>query len=541
MKKNSFINGALIATIGIVLTKFLGIIYVIPFYWVIGESSIALYGYAYTIYNLFLSLSTVGIPPAMSKLISEYNTLEYYDAKERAYKLGKRLLISIGFILFLIMFIGAPFIANQIMGDNTGGNSKESITFVIRVISTAILVVPHLSVTKGYLQGHKYITPSSISQVIEQVVRIAVILIGSYLCMRVFKVGVTKAVGVAVFGATIGALVALIYLLIKIHKNKKDIVKTGVITKEEKAITNSKIIKKLLLYSVPFISFGLALSVYDYIDMTTIINALTKIGFKTKDAESIIGVINTTGNKLNSVVLAISTGLMTSLVPNITSSFVKGDIKDVKKKISQSFLMLLYVTMPMAIGLSILAGPVFYAFYGPSNWGPKVFCFTIFVALFRCMFTTSISITQSLNKFKNVFVSIILGILVKLVLQYPLISLYNNIGIRPFWGATTATLLGLSTSVITNIIVINKTVNLDFKGFFKKMFKFIYPLVLMIIVLISMKKIIPLIVISRFNAILLISIYGLVGMIIYFSLTIKNGIFEEIFGDKIFKKIKVKK
>ena len=541
MKKNSFINGALIATVGIVLTKFLGIIYVIPFYAIIGESSIALYGYAYTIYNLFLSLSTVGIPPAMSKLISEYNTLEYYDAKERAYKLGKRFLICIGFILFLIMFIGAPFIANQIMGDNTGGNSKESITFVIRIISTAILIVPHLSVTKGYLQGHKFITPSSISQVIEQVVRIAVIIIGSYLCMRVFKVGVTNAVGVAVFGATIGALVALIYLLIKIHKNKKDIVKTGVITKEEKAITNSKILKKLLLYSVPFISFGLALSVYDYIDMTTIIDALTKIGFKTKDAESIIGVINTTGNKLNSVVLAISTGLMTSLVPNITSSFVKGNIKDVKKKIEQSFLMLLYVTMPMAFGLSILAKPVFYAFYGPSNWGPKVFCFTIFVALFRCMFTTSISITQSLNKFKNVFVSIILGILVKLALQYPLINLYNNIGIRPFWGATTATLLGLTTSVITNIIVINKTVNLDFKGFFKKMFKFVYPLILMIIVLLSFENIIPLVVISRFNAILLIMIYGLMGMIIYFTITIKNGIFEEIFGDKIFKKLKVKK
>ena len=541
MKKNSFINGALIATIGIVLTKFLGIVYVIPFYWVVGESSIALYGYAYTIYNLFLSLSTVGIPPAMSKLTSEYNTLEYYDAKERAYKIGKRLLIGIGFILFLIMFVGAPFIANQIMGDNTGGNSKESITFVIRIISTAILVVPHLSVTKGYLQGHKYIAPTSISQVIEQVIRIAVILIGSYLCMKVFKVGVTNAIGVAVFGATIGALVALIYLLIKIHKNKKDIVKTGVITKEEKAITNGMIIKKLLLYSIPFISFGLALSVYDYIDMTTIINALTKIGFKTKDAESIIGVINTTGNKLNSVVLAISTGLMTSLVPNITSSFVKGNIKDVKKKIEQSFLMLLYVTMPMAFGLSILAKPVFYAFYGSSNWGPKVFCFTIFVALFRCMFTTSVSITQSLNKFKNVFISIILGILVKLVLQYPLINLYNNIGLRPFWGATTATLLGLTTSVITNIIVINKTVNLDFKSYFKKMFKFVYPLILMILTLLSLKDIIPITPINRFNAILIIIIYGLIGAILYFYITIENGIFEEIFGADVFKKLRVKK
>lgn len=356
--------------------------------------------------------------------------------------------------------------------------------------------------------------------------------------MRVFKVGVVNAVGVAVFGATIGALVALIYLLIKIHKNKKEIITKAEAKEEEKKITNKAIIKKLLIYSVPFISFGLALSVYDYIDMTTIINTLAKIGFKTKDAESIIGVINTTGNKLNSVVLAISTGLMTSLVPNITASFVKGDKKDVKKKVEQSFLMLLYVTMPMAFGLSILAGPVFNAFYGASAWGPKVFCFTIFVALFRCMFTTSISIAQSLNKFKNVFLSIIAGILVKLILQVPMIYLFNKIGLRPFWGATFATLLGLTTSVITNLVVINKTVSLDFKEYFKKMFKFVYPLILMIITLNVMKIFIPLNTTGRLNSIVSIIIYGLVGALIYFTLTIKNGIFKEIFGDKIFKKLK---
>ncbi|MGN1268228.1 MAG: oligosaccharide flippase family protein [Candidatus Aphodocola sp.] len=541
MKKNSFINGALIATIGIVVTKFLGIIYIIPFYAIIGESNIALYGYAYTIYNLFLSLSTVGIPPAMSKLISEYNTLEYYDTKERAYKLGKKLLIVLGIVLFIIMFFGAPFIANQIMGNNTGGNSKESITFVIRVISTAILVVPYLSVTKGYLQGHKFMLPSSVSQVLEQVVRIAVILIGSYLCMRVLNLGVTNAIGVAVFGATVGALVALIYLLVKIRKNKKDIVritKDEKIKQEEKKITNKFIIKKLLIYSVPFISFGLALSVYDYIDMTTIIGTLTNLGFKTADAESVLGVINTTGNKLNSVVLAISTGLMTSLVPNITASFVKGDKKDVKKKVHQSFLMLLYVTMPMAVGLSILAKPVFYAFYGASNWGPKVFCFSIFVALFRCMFTTSISIAQSLNKFKNVFLSIIIGIVVKFILQVPLMHLFNNIGLYPFWGATTATLIGLTTSIITNLIVINKTIGLDLKSYFKKMFKFIYPLIIMIIVLLIMKNFILLDVTSKFKSIILIIIYALVGAGTYFALTIKNGIFKEIFGDKLLRKIK---
>lgn len=538
MKKNSFINGALIATAAIVITKILGIVYVIPFYAIIGESNIALYGYAYTIYNLFLSLSTVGIPPAMSKLISEYNTLGFYHTKERAYKLGKYLLIGLGVILFIIMFFGAPFIAYQIMGNNTGGNSKESITFVIRVISTAILVVPFLSVTKGYLQGHKFIAPSSYSQVIEQVVRITVILIGSYLCVRVFNVGVTKAIGVAVFGATVGALVALIYLLVKIRKNKKDIIVNEPQKPEEKGVTNKAIIKKLLIYSVPFISFGLALSVYDYIDMTTIIGSLTNLGFKTTDAESILGVINTTGNKLNSVVLSISTGLMTSLVPNITASFVKGDKKDVKNKVQQSFLMLLYVTLPMAVGLSILSKPVFYAFYGASNWGPKVFCFTIFIALFRCVFTTSISIAQSLNKFKNVFLSIIAGILVKLVLQVPLMNLFSRLGIYPFYGSTLATLLGLSTSFITNLIVINKTVKLDIKAYFKKMFKFLYPLVIMIILLLVMTKFIPLTVTSRANAIILILIYGGVGALVYFTLTILNGTFKNVFGSRLINKLK---
>ena len=539
MKKNSFINGALIATLGIVLTKFLGIIYVIPFYMIIGEENIALYGYAYTIYNLFLALSTVGIPPAMSKLISEYNALEYYDTKQRAYKLGKTLLIGLGFILFIIMFFGAPLIAHQVIGENTGGNSKESITFVIRVISTAILVVPYLSVTKGYLQGHKIISPPSISQVIEQVVRIIVILLGSYLCMRVFNVGVTKAIGVAVFGATVGAFVSLIYLLIKIRKNK-NVLKVNEKQKDvEKKITNKQILKKLLIYSLPFISFGLALSVYDYIDMTTLINALTKIGFKTKDAESILGVINTTGNKLNSVVLAISTGLMTSLVPNITSSFVKKDYVDVKKKVNQSFLILLYVTMPMAFGLSILAKPVFTAFYGVSVWGPKVFCFTIFVALFRCIFTTSISIAQSLNKFKNVFLSIIVGIIVKLILQIPLINLYNIIGLRPYWGATSATLIGLSVSFMTNLIVINKTIKLDLKKLFKNLFKIVYPLILMIAVLLIMKNFIPFIdVKTRISAIKIIILYALAGALVYFSLTIKNRVFKEIFGDKIFNRLK---
>ena len=101
MKKNSFLEGAMIATIGIVMCKIIGVLYVIPFYKIIGQQGGALYSYAYSIYAVFLTLSSTGIPLAISKMISEYNSLGYYNTKERVYKLGSIIIVSIGFISFI--------------------------------------------------------------------------------------------------------------------------------------------------------------------------------------------------------------------------------------------------------------------------------------------------------------------------------------------------------------------------------------------------------------------------------------------------------
>ena len=104
MRKNSFMHGAFIATLGIVITKIIGILYVIPFYSIIGEKGGALYGYAYNIYNIFLNISTAGIPMAISKIISEYNALGLYGDKERAFKIGKKMAIGLSIICFIILF-----------------------------------------------------------------------------------------------------------------------------------------------------------------------------------------------------------------------------------------------------------------------------------------------------------------------------------------------------------------------------------------------------------------------------------------------------
>ena len=98
MKKNSFLGGAVIATLGIVVTKAIGLLYVIPFYAIIVTQGGALYSYAYSIYAIFLSLSNSGIPVAISKVVSEYNALGYHYTKERAYKISSLVLIPKRFI-----------------------------------------------------------------------------------------------------------------------------------------------------------------------------------------------------------------------------------------------------------------------------------------------------------------------------------------------------------------------------------------------------------------------------------------------------------
>ena len=326
MKKSSFIHGALIATLAIVASKILGIIYVIPFYSLIGEKGGALYGYAYSIYGLFLNLSTAGVPFAISKITSEYSALKQFYLKEKTYKVAKYLMCILGLVCFILLIIFAPLVSDLFIGNIEGGNTKEDVTFVIRIISSALLVVPILSVTRGYLQGHKFITPSAVSQVVEQFVRVVILVVGSYICLRVLNISLTNTVGIAVFAATIAALVAYLFLLYKLKKNKDQLENKYEETEEEKKVTTKSIVKKLLFYAIPFILIDAIASLYSFVDLATINRTFVKIGYSITEAESVISILTTWGSKLNMIVLAVSAGMVVSLVPTISSSYETGNI-----------------------------------------------------------------------------------------------------------------------------------------------------------------------------------------------------------------------
>lgn len=538
--KSGFVKGAFIATFGIVLTKILGILYVIPFHAIIGESGGALYGYAYTIYVLFMSLSSAGIPLAISKIVSEYQTLGYYHAKKRAFVIGKKIALLLGVICFLLLLLFAPWIAEAVLGDLTGGNTIEDVTFVIRVIGTAILVVPVLSIYRGYFEGHRFMEAPSFSQVLEQLVRVLVIVLGSFMAVRVFNLSITSAVGIAVFGATAGAIFSYLYLVYKKQKNKAKF-NEKIRDVNEPIITDKQIFKKIVIYAIPFIMIDVFKSLYNYIDMVTVVEGLVQYAnFSVVDAEVIMSMLSTWSNKFNMILLAISTGIIVSLIPNLTQSIVKKDAEDINKKVNQSLSILLFFTIPMTLGISFLSNYIWTVFYGESQYGPSVLAYFIFVGFMIGLFTSTISIVQVLKDYKTVIISLAIGVVLKLFLNDNLIIAFYQMGLPAYYGVITASILGYFVSFLICIIRLKLKFKLNYEDMTKNIIDIICGSLLMLIVLFLVRLILPSVE-DRMMSLFYICIYVILGGALYFVYMWNTKSMKRIFGERLSKFLKKKK
>lgn len=534
MKKNTFIEGAFISTFSILICKIIGLLYVIPFYSLIGNKGGALYSYAYSIYAIFLSLSTCGIPLAISKNISEYNELGYHKAKNDVYKIGKYVILGLGLLSCLILLIFAPNIAYLIIGNVEGGNTIEDVSTAIRIVSLSLLIVPSLSVTRGYLNGHKMILPTSISEVLEQVVRVLVIVVGSFLTIKVFNLPTNVAVYIAVAGAGIGALVALIYLKLKLKRNKDAIVNES---ENEPEYRKKDIFKKIVLYALPFVVIDLIRSAYGMVDSFTVVKTMVNLGYDVSVAETTIGVLSTWATKLNMIVASVALGFVTSLIPNIAGSAAKKDLEDVNNKINESYKTLLFVVLPMTIGLSFLAQPVWVAFYGYNSLSIGIFKYYILQAIIFCVYTIALNLAQSMNQSKISLGSLLVSFLLKVVLNIPMMKLFVMMGIEAYYAPIITNILVQGSITLFIMLALKHKFKFDYKDTTKAILKMLLTLTIMVLILSGLSLIIPLTVTSRLKAILTIIPYILVGAAIYIGMSYKIGLLNDIFGAKKIKTI----
>ncbi len=532
LKKNSFIQGTLIASMSLILIKILGALYVIPFYKIIGEDGGTLYSYAYNIYNLFLNISTAGIPIAISMIVSEYLALEMYDAKERSKKVATKIVSFLAIISFCIVFFGSDLLARFLLSDVSGGHSIASVSLVIKSISFCLIVIPFLSILRGYLQGHKFISPTSVSEVIEQVVRILVVLTGSYVALKVLKTSTQVGVSIALTGAFFGGICAYIFLYLKVKNNKNSFPKTD----KKDNVKDSVLVKKIFTYAIPIIMVSIIDNLYTLVDIKLIVKGLTMVGYDAMNAQTISSIVATWAPKICTIMIAISMALTTNIIPHVTSSYIKKEYTAVNNRINQALSTMLIIALPMATLLFLLSDEAYYIFYETSAYGSLILKFSAISHIFFGLWTVLNSSLQSMRKFKIIYINAIVGLGTNALLDIPMILLFSKLGIPAYIATVVCTAIGYIVSITIVLVYLNKDMNFKYTETFKLFVKLLIPIILVIIPIVLSKHYIVF-KYTRLTSLLSLFIHGMFGVIVYFFITYKNGALNTVFGEEFINKV----
>ena len=270
--------------------------------------------------------------------------------------------------------------------------------------------------------------------------------------------------------------------------------------------------------------------------MILVINGLNNLGFPAQDVETISSVFTTWGSKLVSVVTAIATGLVISLIPSIVEAFTKKDMKEVNTQFNKTIQVLLYAILPLSIFLSIFAPQVWSIFYGESFYGPRIFQFTILLAIMDSAYIMICSALQGLSKTKLIYTSVACGLITKTILDLPLMYLFNYLGIPPYYGAILASAIGYTPSLGIPLTTLHKKYKFDYKQTLKSLPKLFITIIILVIIAILIKEYIFIHITRKIYTLIALAITGLALAAIYYLMNRK--LLNDLLGERILSKFK---
>jgi len=524
---SKLLRGTLILTLGTMVSKVLGLFYVIPFYEIVGYRGTVLYNYSYVPYTIFISIATAGIPLAVAKFISKYNALEEYGVGRKLFKSGLLVMLATGVVSFLIMYMSAPLLADVVIQDKDQVTSVKDVITVIRAVSFALIVVPFMSLIRGFFQGHQSMGPSAVSQVVEQIVRIAFVLVGAYVVLNVLDGSITQAVSVATFAAFIGAIGSLLILFWYWVKRKPYLDEILLQDKGTIDISLSQIYKEILIYAAPFVFVGIANPLFQLIDQLTFNKAMVSMGLA-KQTDFALSVLNFESHKLVIIPVSLATAFSLTLVPSVTKAFVENDRKDLIRQLNQTFQVMLFLTLPAVLGLSLLAEPVYTVFYEHKDLGTEVLRAYAPVAILFSLYSVTAAILQGINEQRFTILSLLIGLLLKLSLNIPLIKLFETN------GAVLATALGYTAAIMINLFVIKKFAHFPFRFVVRRsMLIVLFTLIMLAGAFATLKlSLLFLSPASKIQSLIIIALSAFVGAGIYVFLAYRSKLVYRLFGQR---------
>lgn len=440
MSKKSFMKGAVILGAAGVIVKILGAFFRIPLANIIGDTGMAYYQTAYPVYVLLLAISTAGIPTAIARLVSEKTAENNHREAWRVFRLSFVLLAGIGLGTFLILFVGAPFFA--------GFSSTEAV-YSIRAISPALLFISIMAAFRGYFQGLQDMTPTAVSQVVEQLFRVAA---GLALAVLLVPSGIPCAAAGASFGAAIGGFFGLLIILMIYFRRRRTIRETVACTLPGMEVgSSSAIIKRIILIAVPITIGAAVMPVMSNIDLLLVPTRLISAGFSAEEANSLYGQLSGFSAPLINLPQILTQSIALSLVPAIAAAHQIGDRERLKNETELGLRMAMIVGFPCAAGLFALAKPVMLLLYASQKASALSAAESLAVLAIGVIFLSSVQtltgILQGVGKQMVPVVNLAIGALVKTVLTYALTAV-PSLNVK---GAAAGTVGAYLTASILNI------------------------------------------------------------------------------------------
>ena len=440
-KQNSFFGGAAILAAGILIVKLIGMFYKIPLINIIGEAGAADFNNAYNIYAVLLTVSTAGLPVAVSKLVSEANALNRRNQVRRTFRLALVLFLTLGLISFLVMFFRADALAGM-MNDSKAAAG-------IRALAPAVVCVGCLAALRGYSQGHSNMAPTSVSQIIEALCKLVVGLGLAFWLVKQGKDPDVAAAG-AITGVTVGTVVALIYMVLDffLSRGREDTHGT------DRPDSAGSILANILKIAVPITLSSSMVGIVTVIDSSLVQGQLqSALDLTEKASRTLYGNYSGALNIYN-LPTSLMAAITASVIPAVSAALARRDRKGAARITGSALRITALLSFPMGVGLFVLGTPIIRLLFPSLNVevaGPLLSTLGI-ATPFVCMVLVCNSVLQAHGFINLPVIVMVLGGIVKIVNNY---NLVGAIGIA---GAPVGNILCFGLALVLDLVVITRVI-----------------------------------------------------------------------------------
>lgn len=440
-KQNSFFGGAAILAAGILIVKLIGMFYKIPLINIIGEAGAADFNNAYNIYAVLLTVSTAGLPVAVSKLVSEANALDRCNQVRRTFRLALVLFLALGLVSFLVMFFRADALAGM-MNDSKAAAG-------IRALAPAVVCVGCLAALRGYSQGHSNMAPTSVSQIIEALCKLVVGLGLAFWLVKQGKDPDVAAAG-AITGVTVGTVVALAYMVLDflLSHGREDTRGT------DRPDSAGSILANILKIAVPITLSSSMVGIVTVIDSSLVQGQLQSALDLTEQASRTLYGNYSGALNIYNLPTSLMAAITASVIPAVSAALARRDRRGAARITGSALRITALLSFPMGVGLFVLGTPIIRLLFPKLNVavaGPLLSTLGI-ATPFVCMVLVCNSVLQAHGFINLPVIVMVLGGIVKIVNNY---NLVGAIGIA---GAPVGNILCFGLALVLDLVVITRVI-----------------------------------------------------------------------------------